>query len=830
MFLVKIISQLFFLIQTLYFIFAYMRIAIITLLVFIVSNALSQSPYRNIDGSNNNLLNSDWGMIGGGIMQYTDNAYEDSVSMPSGSDRPNPRLISNNIFDQNAIMDNPYGLSDFIWNFGQFLDHDITLVEEGHSEFYPVYVPMGDTWFDPSNSGTAMIPMMRSFEKPGTGTSSSNPRQQMNGITAWIDASAVYGSDNSRANWLRSFVDGKLKVSEGDLLPYNTITGEFADAIDPTAPNMANAGTASKYFVAGDVRANEQPGLTCFHTLFVREHNRLCDVYKSFYPGLTDEELYQKSRRMVIAIIQKITFDDWLPALGVNLDPYSGYDNQVNPQMLNVFSSAAYRLGHTMIGSEIHRVGGDWDELAAGTLQLKDAYFAPYHIRDHGISAHFRGMLIQDQQDIDTKVISDLRNFLFGAPGSGGLDLVSLNINRGRDHGLADYNSIRQDLGLSPIANFASLTSDAGLATTLQNTYGTIDKLDPWVGMLSEDHMPGYAFGETIAYIMKMQFGNLRDGDRYYYLNDANLSSVEIDYIQNCKLKDVIERNTFIEIPKNNVFFSWDPDAIVSCDLPSNLNSVPGFNTADLSWNAVPGATSYLLEGSEIGGDLFQFTFSSNAITANSLEEGKTYVWRVKAFCSNGDTSIYSDFDTFTNLNCNEPINLQASNISFNSAELSWEEIEGVDGYLLYGGTDLNFPMSTYISGASNTTFTATGLASNQLYNWVIMAQCEPGMYSDLSSMAFFNTLTATSKTADLSATAEVLVFPNPSNGKFWIRANEEIESVIVYSMLGQEVMRMEDLDQAQQVQIDLENRSKGQYIVELRTGQNTHSQLITVR
>ena len=91
------------------------------------------------------------------------------------------------------------------------------------------------------------------FDKK-TGTSVSNPRQHVNMVTSFIDGSAVYGSDEKRANWLRTFKDGKLKVSQGNLLPYNTTDGELNAPLDPSAPEMGNdTGKETKLFVAGAV-------------------------------------------------------------------------------------------------------------------------------------------------------------------------------------------------------------------------------------------------------------------------------------------------------------------------------------------------------------------------------------------------------------------------------------------------------------------------------------------------------------------------------------------------------------------------------------------------
>ena len=102
--------------------------------------------------------------------------------------------------------------------------------------------------------------MMRSKIATGSGTGPGNWRRFQNSITAFIDGSAVYGSDEYRADWLRTFAGGKMKVSEGNKLPWNTLDGEFNSNIDPSAPAMADdVGTNFKLYVAGDVRANENP-------------------------------------------------------------------------------------------------------------------------------------------------------------------------------------------------------------------------------------------------------------------------------------------------------------------------------------------------------------------------------------------------------------------------------------------------------------------------------------------------------------------------------------------------------------------------------------------
>ena len=181
------------------------------------------------------------------------------------------------------------------------------------------------------------------------------------------------------------------------------------------------------------------------------------------------------------------------------------------------------------------------------------AFFAPDEITQYGIDSLLAGVANQAANEVDTMVVDDVRNFLFGNPGDGGFDLPSLNIQRGRDHGLADYNQVRVDLGLEAVTTFADITSDTDLQYKLQHLYGTVDNIDLWIGGLVEDHLPGSSVGETFATIISDQFTRLRDGDRFWYQNI--LEGEQLQEVESTTLADVIERNTTIDGLQANVFF-----------------------------------------------------------------------------------------------------------------------------------------------------------------------------------------------------------------------------------------------------------------------------------
>ena len=529
------------------------------LLLAFASTTRAQSTdterYRTYNGTFNNPGHSERGAAHTALIRLAGDGYVDGQSIPAGPNRPNPRTISNTLFAQEGLLNDPVGLSDYTWVFGQFIDHDVTLTDVPQ-ESMPIPVPAGDPQFDPFFFGSVMIPFQRNAPRPGTGVGVGNPRNYDNEITAFIDGSAVYGSNRERAEWLRSFEDGKLKVSEGNLLPYNTVDGERSGALDPSAPHMADGvGISPFHFVAGDVRANENPLLAGFHTLFVREHNLQCARLKGAHPDWTDEQLYQHARKIVGGLIQAIVYNEWLPAMGVPVEDYQGYDAAVHPQLTNTFTAAAFRVGHTLLNGNIRRLDANGNVVPEGNMTLRDAFFNPTVLAEDGLDPFLRGMAEQTQQKMDSRVVDDVRNFLFGPPGAGGLDLVAINIMRGRERGLPAYNNIRLAYDLPMNFTFDQINPDREVYTVLEQLYeGDVTEVDPWVAMVAERAENGSIFGSTIRRIMSRQFTDLRDGDRFFYLNDPVLTEEEKDEIHNTTFRDVIVRNSGVQLMQENVF------------------------------------------------------------------------------------------------------------------------------------------------------------------------------------------------------------------------------------------------------------------------------------
>ncbi len=503
-----------------------------------VGPAQYPGEFRRLDGWWNNPRHGDWGGAGTVLLRLMPPEYGDGIgNVPAGQDRPAARAISNLVSAQTEDMPNAYGLTDFVWQWGQFLDHDIVETPVASpAEAFDIPVPQGDAWFDPNGTGTQVIPLDRSGYLMVEGV-----RQQVNHITSFIDASNVYGSERSRTNALREHgASGRMKVSAGNLLPYN-VNG-LPNAPDPNDPTM---------FLAGDIRANEQNGLTAMHTLFVREHNYWADRIQTAEPSLTGKQVFAYARALVGAEIQAITYNEFLPALlGRNSLPrYQGYKANVNPGVSNFFATCAYRMGHSMLSPTLLRLDANGFVIPEGNLPLEEAFFRPDLIRAHGIEPLLRGLTARPAQSIDPYVIDAARNMLFGPPGSGGFDLAALNIQRGRDHGMPSYNDARLCFGLDQVQTFDEISNDPALIQRLEAAYGTVDKVDAWVGFLAETPIDGSVVGQCLYYALRDQFTRLRDGDRFWY--ESYLGPDLARFIDRQTLATIIRRNTDIgaEIP-----------------------------------------------------------------------------------------------------------------------------------------------------------------------------------------------------------------------------------------------------------------------------------------
>ncbi len=377
--------------------------------------------YRTTDGSCNNLDHPLWGVSETPFLRLMPAEYEDGIGLPVGwsQSKPSARLVSQRIIATKQVSPSSK-FTLMLMQIGQFLDHDMDIAPVSPSGIvfnsaepdsltscedichndapcFPIQVPENDQRIQ-----RECLSFTRSSAVCGTGAPSlligdvGIHREQLNAITSYIDGSQIYGSANATAKnlrtndgtgrlWVGHSVDG---FEDKYFLPFDN--NSLVDC--ETDVNSHR----SECFLAGDVRVNEQVGLTTMHTLFFREHNRVVKILTSLNPQWNGERLYQEARRIVISEWQNIVFHEYVPKIiGSNyVEEYSGYDSTVDASIANAFATAAYRFGHSQIMPLFPRLNTSYEPLSIGPLRLQDAFFAPFRLLEEGgIDPLLRGLI-----------------------------------------------------------------------------------------------------------------------------------------------------------------------------------------------------------------------------------------------------------------------------------------------------------------------------------------------------------------------------------------------------------------------------------------------------
>lgn len=385
------------------------------------------TPFRTITGWCNNLNQPKFGQSFTPLDRILPNAYEDGLSKPrqfsvvlaskKTGDRlrlPSARLISTTMHDDKSNLHVRYSLA--LMQFGQFgVDHDLTRTpfsvaidgslldcspcdsrQTVHRDCLPIEIPEDDAHFNSpkarelttttsssSNNNRKCLHFVRSLN----GQAGLGPRQQINALTAYIDASNIYGSDNCEAKSLRSFVGGKLNTSTLPTGNNNNGANQQVKDILPVTKANPECVTPSGYcFHAGDQRASEQPGLTAIHTIFMRLHNSIVTQLSQINRHWNDEKLYQHGRRIVAAIMQRITYNEFAPRiLGLdymskfdlllkNVGYSDNYDETCSASVLTEFAAAAFRMGHSLIRNAFPLLNEQYKPVGKA-FQLRKAFF-----------------------------------------------------------------------------------------------------------------------------------------------------------------------------------------------------------------------------------------------------------------------------------------------------------------------------------------------------------------------------------------------------------------------------------------------------------------------
>ncbi len=477
-----------------------LAVALVAAAIAVLPAGAAGFEARSLSGAGNNLADPELGAAGQPYVRLAPARYTDGAgAMESG---PNPRYISNRVFDSLGVdLFSERNVSQWGWVWGQFLDHTFGRAEPGGEE---ASVP-----FDASDplerfeDTFESIPFYRDAAAPGTGAGPGDPRKQVNTVNSFIDGWALYGGSAGRLEWMRSGPDDGNPGHAGAslLLPGQYLPTEAARGAEHPAPEMQTEGALAEHpqdaVVAGDVRANENAELTAVTTLFAREHNR---IVASLPASLSEQERFEIARRVVGAEQQYITYQEFLPAIGVSLSPYAGYDPGADPELSDEFATVGYRA-HSMVNGEEHievpaskfrskvaalRAMGV--EVSFSTLHRSKlvltlsqgaAFFDPAVVPEIGLGPVLEGLAQEPGYKNDEQIDDQLRSILFGIPREGANaawcfaepsrpecfsvveDLGAIDIQRERDNGIPSYDELRAALGLAPQHTFTEVTGES---------------------------------------------------------------------------------------------------------------------------------------------------------------------------------------------------------------------------------------------------------------------------------------------------------------------------------------------------------------------------------
>ena len=324
-------------------------------------------------------------------------------------------------------------------------------------------------------------------------------------------------------------------------------------------------------FRAGDTRSSEQMMLASMHTLFSREHSRTARILGKLNPHWNGEKIYQETRKIIGAVLQKITYEDFLPfVIGDTLPSYQGYRPDVDPGLINSFSTAAFRFGHSLIRPSVDILNANFDPIL-DPIETRFIFFNNTIIKRYGIDGVILGLLANSSQTVDKELAAGVLNNLFERPHHPALNLAAMNIQRGRDHGLPSYNAIRRYCHLGDAKTFRDTINEIPNPHNRQllaELYKDNPELaDLWVAGLAEAPVNGGIVGAIFSCIIREQMIRSRDGDRYFYLNKGVFSPPQLREIRKATLSKVICDNlkTIVSIQENAFVAGRRIDRRVEC-------------------------------------------------------------------------------------------------------------------------------------------------------------------------------------------------------------------------------------------------------------------------
>ncbi|KAL7753911.1 DOMON domain-containing protein frrs1L [Sorochytrium milnesiophthora] len=518
--------------------------------------ATDPSQFRSFDGTQNNPSNSSIGSVGTPFSHKVADAPT-NLTLQAIADL---RIISN-VLAAASPADTPSKrlISQFHSAWGSFIAQDLwsIVASEAPGDQLDVPVPQNDTSLTPGSK----IAVSRAHA-----TKTGNSRVPLNLATHFLDGSHIYGITPDQVAALR---DGAyMKLDAATKLPPTA-------ADNPKATNTSQIPTgidSKNVFALGAMLGNSWTSTQALYILFLREHNRYVDVLKGQDKTLSDEQLYQRARNYVIALLQHFTYYEYLPLLlGRPLAPYTGYNASVRPDIDTFFASVAFRYMNSEFGSSLTVIDSTTSKRVV-TLDGSQS-FSTDLIRQSDIAPVLSGLASTLAQDAQVRYADTLRTETIG---NGHSDAFVRDLFRARDFGVADFAKASLAFDVAAPASLANFSS-AQAASALPQLYQSLDRVDALVGGLLEDrNITQTTLSPLLNASVYDQFTRLRTGDRYWHENPGVLTADELLSIKGTPFRNFILRNMGSSTADANAILPknmWQvvPESTVTPEKPSNF-------------------------------------------------------------------------------------------------------------------------------------------------------------------------------------------------------------------------------------------------------------------
>ncbi|XP_063432560.1 prostaglandin G/H synthase 2-like [Mytilus trossulus] len=295
-----------------------------------------------------------------------------------------------------------------------------------------------------------------------------------------VDMTHVYGKDKHDEHLLRSHKDGKLKfqtIKDEDWPQFNKDVGVEMKYILPVQKDND--------FALGHSFFGNLPGLFMYATIWMREHNRVCDVMRKEHPDWDDERLFQTGKLILLGSMIRITVEEYVQQLSnynfkLLFDPTLLFGEPFQYQ-----NRIALEFNHLY---HWHPLMPDDFNIGGTNYTIKDFLVNPKLVIKHGMATFVDSLSKQNAGSITVN-----------NHGKYTLAVAKELLKHGRTLRLQSFNNYRKRFNLPAHKSFQELTGNKKLAKVLENIYGDVDAVEFYVGLITEKRRPKAVFGETIV-------------------------------------------------------------------------------------------------------------------------------------------------------------------------------------------------------------------------------------------------------------------------------------------------------------------------------------------